>query len=342
MSTKNTASFVPAPALFAPRRAAFGLTAALSLAASLAGGCGDEGGDAGRELGVFTSDSAGFDTHSYYLDTGREVVVFDAQFTEPLAEQLIARIRKETASPIRYVVVTHPNPDKFNGAGAFQRIGAKVVSSQATAQAIPTVHAYKKYYFTQVAKSFTDATYPPEAHVDQTFTGALDLPLEGGARVELRELKNAGVSTTQTVAYVPASRSLVVGDLVHHGVHAWLEGGIVGGQPRPDLASWQRALTELAQYPDATVYGGRGGAAPVAQAVRDQAAYLTKLEAIVTQYVADLAAQGKKAELADPALSGAHYDAIMKKAQEAFPGYGLAYMIQYGVYGLVNAIAARP
>ena len=82
-------------------------------------------------LFMFTSDAAGFDTHSFWLDTGREVVVFDAQFTEELAGKLIAEIRSKTPHPIRFVVVTHPNPDKFNGAAAFQAIGAR--SSPASA-----------------------------------------------------------------------------------------------------------------------------------------------------------------------------------------------------------------
>ena len=79
-------------------------------------------------LFTFTSDAAGFDTHSFWLDTGREVVVFDAQFTAARAEKLIAEIRSKTSHPIRFVVVTHPNPDKFNGAAAFQasRVGEEL------------------------------------------------------------------------------------------------------------------------------------------------------------------------------------------------------------------------
>jgi hypothetical protein len=55
---------------------------------------------------TFTSDAAGFDSQSCWLDTGREVVVFDAQFTEELAGKLIAEIRGKTPHSIRFVVVT--------------------------------------------------------------------------------------------------------------------------------------------------------------------------------------------------------------------------------------------
>jgi glyoxylase-like metal-dependent hydrolase (beta-lactamase superfamily II) len=287
---------------------------------------------------TFTSDAAGFDTHSFWLDTGREVVVFDAQFTAELAGKLIAEIRSKTPNPIRFVVVSHPNPDKFNGAAAFQAIGAKVVASERTAKAMPGVHAYKKYYFVNLAKMFTDATYPAEPRVDVTFNGDFDLPLEGDVKVTLHELLHAGVSTTQTVAWIPALRALVVGDLVHHKAHAWLEGGIVDGKPVPDLASWKLALDELSAYHDAVVYGGRGEPAPVADAVQAERAYLDAMNVIVTKYVAGLGAA--KAELSGP-KAGEHYKQIVALAAQAFPDYRLPYMIDFGVYGLVNQVAAR-
>jgi glyoxylase-like metal-dependent hydrolase (beta-lactamase superfamily II) len=281
--------------------------------------------DSAHALQTFTSDANGFDTHSFWLDTGREVVVFDAQFTEAYANQVIGDIRAKTASPIRWVVVTHPNPDKFNGAIAFQKIGAKVIASEATAGAIPGVHAYKKGYFVNVAHAFTDATYPAEAKIDVTFRGDYELPLEGTTKVRLHELKHAGVSSTQTVAFVPQLDALVVGDLVHHDAHAWLEGGIVDGKPAPDLGSWALALDELRAYGHATVYGGRGEPAKLDEAVSDEKAYLARMDAIVTKYVAEHAASNDEAK------------AIRALAVAAFPDDALPYLIDYGVYGLVGA-----
>lgn len=283
--------------------------------------------DAAQGLETFTSDAAGFDTHSFWLDTGREVVVFDAQFTGAHAEQLIAAIRAKTSSPIRWVVVTHPNPDKFNGAGTFQKIGAKVVASEATARAIPGVHAYKKRYFVDVARAFTDATYPAEAKIDVTFRGDYALPLEGAAQVRLHELRHAGVSSTQTIAFLPQQGALVVGDLVHHRAHAWLEGGIVDGKPAPDLAAWRLALEELRAFEGATVYGGRGEPARVDLAVDAEEAYLDRMREIVAGYVAEHGA------------AQADMKAIAALATRAFPDYALPYLVEYGVYGLVGSLA---
>lgn len=325
-------------------RSVSSLTSSLPLAASLlslaACGAAQEPRSEG-ELAVhtFTSDQSGFDTHSFWLDTGKEVVVFDAQFTPQLADQVIAEIQAQTASPIRWLVVTHPNPDKFNGAPRFQAAGAKVVASKATADALAGVHAYKKYYFVELAKQFTAETYPAQATIDVTFDDAYQLPLAGGAQLSLRRLEHAGISSTQTVAYAPAAAgggALFVGDLVHHGAHAWLEGGIVDGAPRPDLVSWKRSLEELRSYPASTVvYGGRGEAAPLAAAISSQEAYLDAAGTTVDAYLASLGA--RKSELADAAKAQAHYVAIEEELARQMPERKLAYLVRYGVYGLVNA-----
>jgi glyoxylase-like metal-dependent hydrolase (beta-lactamase superfamily II) len=287
---------------------------------------------------LFASGPDGFDTQTYWIDTGREVVAFDAQFTPALAEAMLKDIQSKTASPVRYLVITHPNPDKFNGAPVFQKAGAKVVASEATARAIPAVHDYKKYFFVSLAKMFTEESYPALAKVDITFRGEYSLPLEGKVRVTLKELSHPGVSSAQTVAYVPEAKALFVGDLVHHQAHAWLEGGIREGKAAPDLSSWDAALDELNAYPGATVYGGRGTAAPLQEAVAQQKEYLQRAGSLVSRYVTELGA--KKSELSGPE-AGKHHQALRARFEKEFPEYKLSYMIEYGVYGLANATAAR-
>jgi hypothetical protein len=164
------------------------------------------------------------------------------------------------------------------------------------------------------------------------------IPLQGNAKIELHELDHAGVSTTQTVAYIPEEGALVVGDVVHHKAHAWLEGGIKDGAPKPDLNAWALALDELKAWKGATVYGGRGIPAPVDTAVDDQKAYLAKMEEIIAGYIEGLGPN--KVELAGD-KAGEHYKAITALAVAAFPDYELSYMIEFGVYGLVNAMAAE-
>jgi glyoxylase-like metal-dependent hydrolase (beta-lactamase superfamily II) len=294
-------------------------------------------GSEGGALYTYDSGEAGFFTKTYFYDTGSEVVAFDAQFTPELAEAAIASLREETDNPITYLVITHPNPDKFNGAPAFQEEGAEVIASEATEAAIPGVHEYKKAGFVGMGM-FTEESYPQQATVDETFSDTMTLELSDGRTVELSELSEPGVSSTQTVAFIPELDALVVGDLVHHQLHAWLEGGIVDGQATPTLEGWIADLRELetrfAADPEPTVYGGRGEPAPLAEAVADQIAYLERADQIVSDYVAGLG--DRTSELSGPD-AGQHYAAIQAELAEAFPDYAFPDMISFSVYGLVNS-----
>ena len=294
-------------------------------------------GSEGGALYTYDSGEAGFFTKTYFYDTGNEVVAFDAQFTPQLAEAAIASLREQTDNPITSLVITHPNPDKFNGAPAFQQEGAQVIASEATEAAIPGVHEYKKAGFVGMGM-FTEETYPEQATVDETFTGTHTIELSDGKTVELSELSQPGVSSTQTVAFIPELNAVIVGDLVHHKLHAWLEGGIVNGQAAPTIDDWIADLQELettfAGEPEPTVYGGRGEPAPLSVAVADQIAYLQKADQIVTDYVAGL---GDKTSELTSDKAGEHYAAIQAELEQAFPDYAFPDMISFSVYGLVNS-----
>jgi glyoxylase-like metal-dependent hydrolase (beta-lactamase superfamily II) len=285
---------------------------------------------------VFESDANGFNTKTVFFDNGREVVAFDSQFTPGQAQQAIAFLRTKTNHPIAYLVVTHPNPDKFNAISEFKKQGAVVVASKATQNSMPEVHRYKKNFFVS-AGMFTNENYPQLGQIDRTFDRSLTLELKGGDRIELSELSRPGVSTNQTIALIPSAHALIVGDLVHHGVHAWLEGGISGGKATPTLEGWAADLLELkARFAGQglTVYGGRGSEALLEPAVDEQIRYLKHADEIVRTYIAQLGA--RRIELTNEKAQG-HYAQLQKVFETEFPGYGLGYLIQYGVYGLVNA-----
>ncbi|OYZ11329.1 MAG: hypothetical protein B7Y39_19465 [Bdellovibrio sp. 28-41-41] len=125
----------------------------------------------------YKSGQEGFDTRTFFYEAENEVVAFDAQFTLELAKKSIAHLRTFTNKPISWLVITHPNPDKFNGASVFKDEGAKILSSKHTADAIPGVHAYKEYYFVEIAKMFKKGEYPQPSPIDQTFEEKMDLVL---------------------------------------------------------------------------------------------------------------------------------------------------------------------
>lgn len=284
----------------------------------------------------FESDGNGFNTKNFFYDNGEEVVVFDTQFTPETAKKSIEFLRTKTQNPITYVVITHPNPDKFNGMSIFQEQGTKVISSRATSDSMKGVHEYKKHYFVTMTKMFTEDTYPKLSQVDVVFDQFYDLRLKNGEVIALHELSNPGVSSNQTVASISSINALIVGDLVHHKAHAWLEGGIVNGKPTPTLNGWIADLNELQtnfKTSNPIVYGGRGEVAKLDQVISAQIRYLKKADTIVAQYIESLGT--RKLELQGDNASK-HYSALQAQFETTFPNYLLGYMIRYGAYGLVK------
>lgn len=291
-------------------------------------------------LGVYTSDSNGFDTHTYYYDDGKEVTLIDTQFVPSLTEAMVSEIRKKTTSPITRVIVTHANPDKYNGLPYLHKLGVESITSASVAREMPVVHAYKENFWVNVAKAFKPGTYPSFEKVTKTFDKKTTIPLKSGETISLFELQNPGVTNKQVVVRIDQTGDLVVGDLVHTKAHLWLEGGLNQGKPHPNLKRWRDAVAELQQLagnkPNAKVYGGRGEFYPVRDAIKEQQRYLTHAEVLVKAYIDELGE--RKAELRDPEKKQAHYKELERRFATAFPDYKLPYMVGYSVYGLVDSL----
>jgi glyoxylase-like metal-dependent hydrolase (beta-lactamase superfamily II) len=285
----------------------------------------------------FKSGGEGFDTKTFFYVTPNEVVAIDAQFTPKLAEDSIKYLRTFTDRPITTLIITHPNPDKFNGASVFKKLGATIISSKATSEAIPFVHQYKKYYFVEIAKMFTNENYPELTPIDSIFVGEKTITLANKDVLVLKELKEPGVSSTQTVVFAKNKNALFVGDLIHHNAHAWIEGGIVAGKPVPTIDGWIADLKELESiYPsDVLVYGGRGITAPLEIVARDQINYLQKSIKIIRAEIAKF--NMTKKDLGTE-MEKAFYTNLEKCFVREFPDYKLPYMIAYGSYGLFQSL----
>jgi glyoxylase-like metal-dependent hydrolase (beta-lactamase superfamily II) len=77
-------------------------------------------------LGVASKANRGFNANAGWVITGDGVVVVDALGTPALGAGLVQAIRRQTAEPIRRVIVTHYHADHFYGLPALKAAGAEV------------------------------------------------------------------------------------------------------------------------------------------------------------------------------------------------------------------------
>jgi cyclase len=122
--------------------------------------------------------------------TGDGVILVDSK-NERMHDDLIAKVKSVTGQPIRYMVLTHNHGDHSGGSARLQSVGVTVVSSIASRNNMARTNA------------------PGRAQI--AYAGYSELTL-GGTRLELRELR--GHTRGDTVITLPASRTVVAGDLV--------------------------------------------------------------------------------------------------------------------------------
>ncbi len=124
----------------------------------------------------------------YLTDEG--VVLIDSK-NDRMHDDVVAKVKSLTDKPIKYVVLTHNHQDHSGGAAKMQQIGATVIVSRDD-----------RRQMAQTAQTgLPQIAYARNANV-----------VLGGKEVRLTEY--CGHTRGDTVAYLPAARIVVVGDLV--------------------------------------------------------------------------------------------------------------------------------
>lgn len=286
------------------------------------------------DLYTFTSDESGFKTHSIFYDDGEEVIVVDAQFLPSIADELIDTVQEKTDSPITKVIVTHPNPDKFNGLSRFKELGAQIISSEATADDLPMVQAYKRNFWVNVAGAIKAEDYPELTEIDVTYSAKKILFTEAGEPITLIQLPGDAMSSDHTVVLFNEKEALFVGDLIHNGTHAWLEGPLHNGTPQPNISAWIKTLEQLSDIDARRVLGGRGNWGDLQKSIDEQILYLQRVDKIVDEYVRSNDELPK--ELESTEMTQKHYSSVTDQIEKAFPSYKMPSMVQYSIYALLN------
>lgn len=122
--------------------------------------------------------------------TGSGVILIDSK-SEREHDDLIAKLKSVTDKPLKYVILTHNHADHTGGAAQLAAMGATVVISNADRDNM--ARAGDKY--------IPDFGYVGQAQVTL-----------GGKRAELRQFR--GHTRGDTVVYLPAARTILLGDLL--------------------------------------------------------------------------------------------------------------------------------
>lgn len=213
--------------------------------------------EVGPDLYAYTAEG---DPNSGIIVGDDGCMVFDAQATPAMAEDVIARVRTVTDKPIKYVVLSHYHAVRVLGASAYKAEG--IIASNATYDLIvERGEQDKASEMGRFPRLFRGASTVPEGLTWPTLT------FENGMSVFLgkREVKlfhlGAGHTAGDIVAWVPDADVMFTGDLVEY--HSACYCGDA------HLREWPSTLDEIRDFQPSAVVPGRGDALRGASMVRE-------------------------------------------------------------------------
>src|SRR3954470_6082837 len=191
------------------------LATIVTAAAAAAAFGGAAHADARLTATVFTGSPAGFLVDSTRVAGDKDAILIDAQFDLADAHRLIAMIL-DSKKHLTTVYVTHFHPDHYFGLAAIQQAfpSAKLV-------ALPAAVA-------EIKKTWQDKVkqWGPMYGDLVPARPVLPAPLQGGTlTLEGQTLEiHGGVqgdAEDNSYVWIPSIKTIVAGDIVYHGVHAW-------------------------------------------------------------------------------------------------------------------------
>ncbi|MBK6570701.1 MBL fold metallo-hydrolase [Candidatus Aalborgicola defluviihabitans] len=212
-----------------------------------------------------------FISNAGFIVTDDGVVVVDALGSPALAQAMIAEIRKVTAQPIRYVILTHYHADHIYGLQVFKAAGATVISHQEGREYLNSETAQKRLEATRIDLAPWIDAKTHFVSADRWLDGPETVLQVGSVKLLLHHVGPAH-TPEDMVIFDPQSGVMFAGDIVFRGRIPF-----VG---TADSRLWIQSLNKLLALNPRVVLPGHGPASftPVAdiELTRDYLLYLRK------------------------------------------------------------------
>lgn len=176
------------------------------------------------------------------------VAVIESGYHEPMVREMLHHIAKITPLPVKYVINTNSQPDRFLGNEHFRRHGATIIASAAEAKrmaALGGMFAEASERALDLKPGSIQIPSPPDRILDADTE--LDL---GGLKLKLC-VYGAAHTPGPLVVHIPQDRVVYAGDILYSGrLPAVIEGG--------NVDSWIQTFDALKQFGDVTFVPGHG------------------------------------------------------------------------------------
>jgi glyoxylase-like metal-dependent hydrolase (beta-lactamase superfamily II) len=244
---------------------------------------------------------------------GRDAVaVLEAGYYEPMAREMLQHIAKITSAPVKYVINSNSQPDRFLGNEYFRRQGAIVIASAAEAKRMAAMGGMFAEVSARVLGLKPDAIPIPNPP-DRILDGSAELDL-GGLKIKLLQF-GAAHTPGPLVVHIPKDKVVYAGDILYSGrLLAVIDGG--------NVKTWIKTFDALKQFGDATFIPGHSKPAKLSSFDFSTREYLVLLR----DHMAKAVEQGKDQQDAMASLNQSRFSKLANYQELAGRNASFAYL----------------
>ena len=204
-----------------------------------------------------SKENNGYRMNLVFVVGSKSVAVLDTGYTEAMAKEMLAHIRKITDKPVKYAVNTNSQPHRFMGNPAFRKDRVEIIAHKDTAARMDSSGGSFSGGIERILELKEGSVKIPQApdrviDIKDDKGTTLDL---GGVKIVL---KNFGPAHTpaQLVAHIPADNIIYTGDALYGE-------RLLSVQSVSNTQSWLAVYEKLKTFGDVTFIPGHGHPGPL-------------------------------------------------------------------------------
>ena len=220
----------------------------------------------------------GFRMNMAFVVGSKSIAVFESGFYPAMADEMIAQIKAISPLPIKYVINSNSQPDRFLGNDAFRKIGAELISSQKEAARMEE-NGNNYAMMLEMTMKFKQQDIKLPKKPSRLLTKNTRLDLGGGVELDVHIYK-AAHTPLPLIVHVTSDNVVYAGDILYSGrMLAVIEGG--------NIKEWIQSYEYLKRFSAAIFIPGHGKPAPLSAFQKSTHQYLLLLDSHMTKMVAE-------------------------------------------------------
>ena len=208
----------------------------------------------------------------------KSIAVLESGFYPAMAEEMIAHIKTISPLPIKYVINSSSQPDRYLGNDAFRKLGADIITSEKEAERMDE-NGNNYAMMLEMVMKFKEKDIMLPKKPTRILKENTDLDLGGGVKLAIH-IHKAAHTPQPLIVYIPSDKLVYAGDILYSG-------RLLAVVPGGNIKEWIQMYEYLKQFGEVTFIPGHGRPAPLSAFTKSTYQYLVLLDSHMTKMVAE-------------------------------------------------------